>query len=181
MDLLSIIANFTLLFKIFQSSETTALKEKTTFYPTYAHQIIDVLKKEVHEQYGLDCCSRGGSMPYDVLTINVGFESKKLLTINEARIIFVNIYERFRNIINENENIRPFLREYPFPAERIQVSIKFYPALKSKANILGTELVYVSCIKGEIGYYRDDESGCRLAELKVEPYEEALRIVTARN
>jgi len=56
------------------------MKEKTTYYPTYAHQAIDILKEQVSREYGLKCYGRGGSMPTDIRSLSVDFQSDKEAT-----------------------------------------------------------------------------------------------------
>ena len=125
MGLFKIIASI-LLWGFFSiSHKEEKMKEKTTDHPTYVYQVIDILEKEVAKEYRLRCWGAGGSMPTDIRSISVKFERKNPATIEEARTLMVGITEKFRTIINEHENIRPFLRDYPFPQNRIEISISF--------------------------------------------------------
>ena len=181
MDLPSSIASFVLLFNLFHANEETLVKEKTTYHPTYAHQVMDILKEQVEKEYKFHCCGRGGSMPTDIRSLSVDFETKKIPTIPEAREIIIKIVEKFQNIVNSHENIRPFLREYPFPIERIGISIRFnLPPIKEEKQ-LKIHPKYVCCITGIVDYCQDDETGWQYIDIHSEPYEEALRIVRAQN
>lgn len=52
-------------------------------------------------------------------------------TIEEARALDVLITDKLVRAINENENIRPYLQEYPFPSHRVGIDISF---LNSSSN-----------------------------------------------
>lgn len=177
MDLLKIIASILLLYS--SRTQESQVEEKTTNYSVYAHQAIDILKKEVEEKYGVHCYGRGGSMPTDIRSISVNFQVKEKATIEESRILFVSIYEKFRNIINRHEDIRPFLREYPFPCQRIELGLSYYSPDKQKN--LQKSFEYVSCIKGNIRYAKRDPLTGRYETVYQEPYEEALRIVNGQH
>jgi len=176
MDLLKIIASILLLYS--SLTQESQVEEKTTNYPIYAHQAIDILKKEVEEKYKVHCYGRGGSLPYDIMSISVDFEANKPATIiEESRILFVSIYEKFRIIINEHENIRPFLREYPFPSQRIELCLSYDSPAKQKNLQKGIE--YVSCIKGIVRYKKRNPHTGKYETIYQEPYEEALQIVNS--
>jgi hypothetical protein len=64
-------------------------------------------------------------MAYDVEEISVKFVAYRKATIEEARALEVAMTEKLLKKINENEKIRPYLREYPFKPNRAHVSISF--------------------------------------------------------
>lgn len=125
MSLFKIFANFLLFFKPLPSNHEMPIEKKSTYYPSYAHQVVDLLKEEVEKEYRVRCCGIGGSMPYDIMSIDVDFQTKQPASIELARELIVSISEKFYHIINSHKNVKPFLREYLFPIERIHVSICF--------------------------------------------------------
>lgn len=150
-------------------------KEQNEDYEVYVNQIIESFSKEMEKEFGLVCYGYGGSMPYDVEEIRIKFSAYQRATIEEARILEVNVTERFLKTINSHEKIRPFLREYPFTPNRGEVSISFKRA--NHTPYTDGSVSYVSQFNNRIFYRADMENSPRLIPLADEPYEEALKIV----
>ncbi len=149
--------------------------EKNEDYEVYVNQIIDSFANEMEKEHGLVCKGHGGRMPHDVEDIGVSFNCYRRVSIEEARRLEVKATERFLEIINSNEKIRPFLREFPFKPNRGKVSISF----RTADNLRYTDgsVAYVTQFKNTISYCADEETSPSLITLKKEPYEEALKIV----
>ena len=115
-------------------------------------------------------------MPYDVEAIEVSFGANRNATVEEARQLEVEITKKFIDVINSHEKIRPFLREYPFPASRTDVMINFYKVKKNKSVDDNVELVFH--VRDKLFYKTEDPDNEYLYRtIKEEPYEEALKIV----
>ena len=116
------LGRYLLLVLILFSGFNVNAKEKGDEYLTYVHEIINSFSKDMQKEYGLICVGSGGRMPHDVEEIDIMFYCYQYATIAEARQLFVTVTEKLVDKINQNEKIRPFLREYPFtskPADRI--------------------------------------------------------------
>jgi len=159
-------------------------------YEVYVNQIVNTFASEMKEKYGLRCCGSGGSMPYNVEEISVIFYSIKKPTLEEARILEVNLVERLIELVNNHEKIRPYLAEYPFASNRAEVSISFY----SKDGLRHTDgnVTRVSLIRGKLFFRKAEKtveetlSGKKyddynLITLLEEPYELALEKVKKAN
>ena len=92
----------------------------------FANEVTHSFIQEVKKKWGFQCEHTGGSMPYDIESLSVGFAIYKNVTIDEARELEVMLIEEFLEVTNAHEKIRPFLREYPFPAARANISLSFY-------------------------------------------------------
>lgn len=148
---------------------------KSEDYEVYVNQIVNSFSKDMEKEYNLICIGDGGRMPYDVEEISVKFLAFRKVSIEEARKLEVNCTERLLKAINSNDKIRPFLREYPFKANRAKISISF----RNKNNTYhcdgGVDLVFHA--KNKIYYRSEDPSTEQFFSLAEEPYEEALKIV----
>lgn len=144
-------------------------------YEIYVNQIINSFANDMKKEYNITCCGSGGKMPYDVEEIAIKFEAHHRASIEEARKLEVRVTEKFIQAINAHEKIRPFLREYPFKANRAEVAISF----KRPDNKLYKDgsVAYVFQVKNTIFYNADKEDAPELIDLMEEPYEEALKIV----
>ena len=147
-------------------------------YTQYASEVTNAFVKEMYKKYGLECGACGGSMPWDVEKISVSLHSDRSATIEQARELEVRATERFVQIINAHEKIRPFLREYPFPPGRARVMIAFYPKKRFFSPAIKSDVELVSHVKNKIFYeVKTVEHPHLFKEIMKEPYEEALKIV----
>jgi hypothetical protein len=121
--LVSCFLGITFLFVACAAGETK--KGKSVDYEVYVDQVIHQIAKEMKEEYSFRCIGDGGKMPQDIEEISVDFIDYKKATVEDARILEVNATEKFLKIINSHEKIRPFLREFPFKANRVKVYISF--------------------------------------------------------
>jgi len=176
-----------------------AKENKSSEYLKFVNEISNSFAKEMENEYGLYCIGSGGSMPYDVEEIEVHFSASRTATIEETRKMEVCGIQKLLNKINAHEKIRPYLREYPFKADRVGVTISFGPSDEYPHD---GSVARVSLIKNKI-LYRAAEmrkemtapgADCRdpnniiefppreriverLVPLFEEPYEDAVKIV----
>ena len=150
-------------------------KNESAVYVKYANEIINSFVREMKEEFNLHCSGSGGGMPYDVEEISVGLVSYKKASIEDARELEVMATERLLKLINEHEKIRPFLREYPFKANRAKVAIYFSPIKNAKLE--EDVVARVTQIKNKIYYLTEEKVTKQYISLAEELYEEALKIV----
>lgn len=105
---------------------------KIRYQDVVSNKLINAFIKEAVGKFGVICQSFGGEQASDIKTFYVQFEVNEKGTIERAQELLVLLTEMFKDSINLNSEIRPYLREYPFPSSRVQVSLSFYDA---KGNI----------------------------------------------
>jgi len=177
-------------------------KEVDSSYLNYVDEIVGDFVGDMGSKYDLHCYGSGGRMPKDVEEVEVLFISYRKSTVEEAREMEVNAIQQLLKRINSHEKIRPYLREYPFKADRVDVTISFrtetddYPLDGTVASVFlarnkifyraaeivvaePTPLTYMNekneVVREFIGGGPEEE----LIPLFEEPYEEALKIVQA--
>jgi|GEM_PF-2779073 len=97
-------------------------------------------------------------------------------TIEEARIMLVAKIEQLLKMINEREDLRPFLQQYPADISNINFSMDFY--LAGEDPYPEPIIVYVPLYDdGVIGYNIGERGHENMKTLHEEPYEEALQWV----
>jgi hypothetical protein len=150
--------------------------DDSPIYTQYVAEITRACSKQIKKEFGLECEGNGGCMPYDVEEISIGFAACQRATVEQARELEVKITERFVQMINAHEKIKPFLRETPFPSYRTRVGISFYQ--RNNTPYIDGSIAYVSQVNGRI-YYRAEnpDNPYVYKQIKNEPYEEALKIV----
>ncbi len=171
-------------------------------YLKYVSEITKEFSKEMEKKHRIYCSGDGGRMPRDVEEVEVWFTVCRKTSVEEARILEVDLIENLLKKINSHEKIRPYLREYPFPSERVGIVLSFES--ERGADPLDESVAFVCTGKGKIHYKkammvmehwgpvydaRQDLHNpvCikpardvlieRLRPILSEPYEEALKLV----
>ena len=163
---------FLTIFILFASNSLNA-QSSDYIYIDYAHEIMRSFIKEAKKEMGLLCYATGGSMPHDVVEIEVSFECFKLVTIEEARDLEVTATEMLRKKINEHEKIRPYLRNYPIKSGDARIKIAFLTKDGTESN----DLALILPARNKLFYEAKDPVSNKFFTIFEEPYEEALKIV----
>jgi len=152
---------------------------------SYVNEVFSSLAKEVKKELNLSLFGSEASMPEKVNSMEMSFWAYQRSTIEEARLLTVYLTERLTKAINAHEKLRPYLRGYPFPAERVGIFLHFHNVFwitqgdgtvsrASHINTMGTSR-YRNQIVYEVA--NPDPMFLQEEDLLVEPYEEAVRIV----
>ncbi|MFI5334717.1 MAG: hypothetical protein ACHQT8_06120 [Chlamydiales bacterium] len=149
--------------------------EETKPYLKYVDQITKEFEHEIVDEFDLVGIGSGGKMPHDVQEISVSFIAYRRATIEQARVLEVTAIEKLLKKINENEKIRPFLREHPFKADRVDVSIAFCKDDNSRYDDGSVAHVFQS--RNRLMYTAQERATAKRVLLLEEPYEEALRLI----
>ena len=166
------------LFLIFTISSTSIFARdlsKEINYVHFSNKITDHFRKEMESKYDLYCYGSGGSFPHDIEAIKLCFYYKKKMNQDEARKLEIIAIQSLTEKINNNREARPYLREHPFPPERIKISISFNNM--NDESLKEGELGMVMQARNKL-FFHHKNSINRLGYVsKEEPYEEAFHIV----
>ena len=113
--LLLSIASLTVSFSFF--------KPKSRDYADIAREIRANVGKKLSKKHQMDLIGVGGGMMGSVYMIGLHFQVHHPLDQNEARERLVDCVDELLTAVNSNEEIRPFLKNYPFTTKNVQVSI----------------------------------------------------------
>lgn len=144
----------------------------------YADEIIHSFEKECVKEFKsfkLRSIGSGGGFAHDVEEVSVMFFSYVPATIEEARALEVTLTEKLLKKINENEKIRPYLREYPFPSSRARVSVSFHK--RNGDYYTDGSVAYIFQARDNLFYYTADPKTKDQTVLFKEPYEDAVKLV----
>lgn len=142
-----------------------------------ASKIKEKICDQISERYQIDCIGSGGSSPGGIIgLISLRFQIHHALTKPEASIILVDCMESLLKAINNDDKIRPCLKNFPFTEKNIDIAI-------FSKNVDGSEVFHpflrvASASNGNLFYHTKDplmEFGYKSQD--VESYEEALKIV----
>jgi hypothetical protein len=139
-------------------------------YVKIAHSITNQTAKKLGKEKGLSLCGTGGGMMNDVKFMMMAFSYPKSIDVKEARDLLIYSAEAYLSAINNNAEIRPFLHNYPFTADNIEIVIYF-------PNVKNSNLLHIACAnKGRVSYKIDDPETQQLKNILVESYETSLQI-----
>ncbi len=154
--------------KSYQKSEHCKIIDRITY---------KYLKEYILPQ-GLDCICIGGSMMGDIQAVALGFVSYKALNVDEARKLYVNIVEEYLHRVNCNEEVRPYLHNYPFTINNLEFTIRFsHPNGKRIADNEHVAHMFFIKSRNLLFYTSYDYKIDDFQDLHKESYEEALKIV----
>ena len=151
-----------------------ANEDKPSMHVKYVNEIIHSFAEDMERELELVCIGSGGSMPYDVESISMKFNTYQRATIDQACELEVKATEKLLKAINSHPKIRPYLRVYPFTAPRAEVAISFYKS-NGTPYIDGIVVGHVFQVRGYIFYCKRSVEG-HLSDLGEEPYEVAFNI-----
>lgn len=122
----------------------------------------------------MEIMGSGGRLMYNVDELDFMFRYPKFVDLKEARSIIVRSAQVYLELVNSDENIRPYLKEYPVGAKGVELTIVFTPS----GSFEGIEGDYVRSAlfsEGKI-YYRRYAGKSKLPVVFfVETYEEAVQ------
>lgn len=114
-----------------------------------------------------------GAMFSDIETLDLHFESRSLNNIDDARIEIVKLTEEFLDIVNNDNNVKTYLKNYLFTPQNLRISIEYINNADLDECVTFAQVVM---LYGKIFYYPN--SGMKY--LKKETYEEAKEIVNSQ-
>ena len=158
------------------SEEKDYSKEEDALMIRSVNEIVSLLKREMKEQFELKCIGSGGSMPYDIQELDVDFLYCHQVSIEESRELEIRATERFVEIINAHETIRPYLRDYPWDHNRARIKIAFRNE-RGQDYPEGVRLILQAHEK--MYFFGPEKFPNDIDHMKEEPYAEAKQIVNS--
>jgi hypothetical protein len=126
-------------------------KNQTVNYEKIADKITIETAKNLKEEKNLFLIGIGGRMMHDIQMMGMSFNYYQKVDLSSARKLLVEAVETYLSNINNNQNIKPFLHEYPFTAKNVEVRIFIYEPDRSE---LPPEDIYrISSRNGILRYY----------------------------
>ena len=145
-------------------------------YILMANEIISDVASILKERHKMNVVAVTEGMADCVNVVGLSFQILGPLSKERLREIIVDCVEEFLVLINANEPLRPFLKNYPFTSKEIRIAIFVVDSTGIKVYEPEIMLVAQSC--GEIGYrMADKEAKFGYKSSEFEDYETALEIV----
>ena len=156
-------------------------KSKPRDYEDMANEISARVAKKLTKKHHMDWIGEGGGMMGSIYMIGLSFQIHHPMDLKEGRERIVDCVEELLKNINKNEEIRPFLKNYPFTTKNVQVTI--YINYADGKEVFDPDFRVVSLyVSDDICFSTVDRTnGMKYKNQYRELYTEALAIVRGSN
>lgn len=149
-------------------------------YVQISDQLSNKTAKILEEKYHLNLIGTGGGLFKCVNMLSLSFNIQGSLSKDDLRKILIDGVNTFLNEINNDINIRPYLKRYPFLAE--DVEIKLFIVDSQRREVFHPEISVAIARSGELVYKTESEQNKTrygYESVNKEKFEDALKIVQA--
>lgn len=146
-------------------------------YVKLAHKITDETAEKLKKKKNLSPAGTGGSMMNDVKMMMMAFQFFEVVDMDAARELLVYSTEEYLTNINSNKELRPYLHNYPFTSENVEIVIYF--SQPNRGDVPLGNIAVAAVGNGSIVYYTKCSGPQTLKEFYEEPYQDALKIVAS--
>jgi len=147
-------------------------------YVKMADEITAKTAQKLRGEKGLILVGTGGQMMDDIQMLMMGFHFYKEVDIGTARQLVVDSVEEYLSAINVNKEVRPYLHNFPFTAQNVQLVIYFYKPDRSK--VPSGKIKIAAAEEGKVVYYIDCPKEHTLKSIYEETYEDAWKVVNSK-
>lgn len=156
----------------------TSLGYQEQDYEKIADNITEKTGKKLKGDNGLILAGTGGQMMNDIQMMSMGFNYYKVVDIEVARQLLIDSVEEYLFEINSNNEVRPYLHNYPFTAQNVEIVIYFHNPDASK--VPSGRIKIAAAEQGKMIYYVDYPERHTIKAVHEESYDEALNMVGSR-
>jgi hypothetical protein len=142
-------------------------------YEKIADAITANTAKKLEEQKKLYLIGTGGGMMHDIQAMHMSFQFFHEVDLQEGRELIVYAVREYLSDINNNEEVRPYLHNYPFTAKNVEIMIFVYGP--DRRELPPEKIGCITSIDGILEYYTRADDDHPICE---ETYEEALGKIT---
>jgi len=145
-------------------------------YVQLAHKITKETAKKLKEEKNLYLIGTGGGMMGDIKMMAMSFNYYQEVNLESARKLLVYAIDEYLSAINSNEKVRPYLHNYPFRVNNIEIMIFIYNPDRSKPAL--EKINFIQSINGILEYYISSDFDNPILE---ETYNQAVEAITLKN
>ena len=157
-----------------KNSKNTYVRDED--YEKIASRIEKEFARKMYAEKGLQCTGVRGGMMDDIQEMALGFQYFYKMNLSKARQLLTYTAKEYLIAINNRKEIRPYLHNYPFRIENIEIMI--WVQEPSGHDVPFDKIAFMSAVDGVLSYSLPYESGSYTREdLLEETYEEALKII----
>ncbi len=140
-----------------------------------ADQLRDDAAKKISSHEHLHLIGKGAQMFDKIEVLSLHFQCFNEVDRNSARQLLVYTSKTLIDEINSSEKIRPYLKNYPFTAENIEICIWFYKP--NHSDVGDQNIKFAVNQEGKIEYYFGGANYDITKPSSTETYDMALKII----
>ncbi len=144
-------------------------------YERIADRITARTAKKLQKELGLLCIGTGGGMMGDIYHMSMSFQYFEEVDEGKARDLLVSATQEYLSAINNDKKVRPYLHNYPFTVEGVDISI--WSKEPDGHSVPFDKIACFGVTKGVVDYSLDQPGNKPYVVIHKEPYAEALKIV----
>jgi hypothetical protein len=156
-------------------SSCTYSQFKEPEYVKISNCIVLQYSQELADQKKIFLDGSGGAMMDDIQRVTVSYISNAELSLEQARTLYINVMQEYLERYNANEKIRPYLHNFPFTAENIDLKLSFEK--ESGQRQCSGDVAFVFMVNNVIYYDSYNNEKSTFYSLHKEAYADALKIV----
>jgi hypothetical protein len=169
---------------VFYSCDRLAKTDSNQYVPPRYVVLAEEIQYEVAiklaKKFQMVPIGEGGALCNCVNRLFLAFNIRGPLSKDQLQNILVDSVEEFIVAVNSNEEIRPYLKVYPFTANEIELDL--YVIDKRGKEIYGPDISTVSARKGKLIYTITDRNDSFKTKSNItESYEDALNNIRKAN
>lgn len=138
-------------------------------------KITSSVAQKLLTKHNLHLIGTGAQMMNDIEMLAMDFYYYNEVDLQTARNLLVISTQNYLDEINQNTEIRRYLKNYPFTAKNIEIGI--YILKPDGSKVSKEKLYYISAINGILHYYIDDPKNYSRITLHQETYDQALKAI----
>jgi len=148
-------------------------------YEKIAYKITYQTAKKLRREKGLFLCGTGGGMIDDIKIMSMAFHFYRPLAIEAFRSLLLYAVEEYLAAINGSEEVRPYLHNYPFTPNNIEIVI--FLRNRDNSSLPPGEIDVAAARFGKFTYSADDVEATKQGkswskDVHIETFEEAVQI-----
>jgi len=149
-------------------------KSKPRNHAEIAREIRGKVGKKLAKKHGMNLVGVSGGMMGSVYMIGLRFQIRHPMDRDEARMRIVDCVEELLTAVNANQEIRPYLKDFPFTTKNVEVAIFMTDA--NGREICDPGISVVSVFESDDIFYRTVEQPqhMKYKQQYRESYQEAL-------
>lgn len=165
-------------YMLLQSLSYSMAAHQSPHYVELANKAQNEIAKTLSKKYDMRVIGDYAALFERVNELGLRFNINGPLSKDELRYILIGCIKEYLCYINSDEEIRPYLKDYPFTSKNIDISIFVYGLEKKNFNLYYPEIAVASTYIGNL-YYQTygPENEFQYKTTEKETYEEALAIV----
>lgn len=158
------------------SKNITSKRPQSSEKQQAANRIRNEVALKIRNKFGLFPIGSGGQTMHKIEMLMLAFECRRSLTEGEAREILVKSVEEFVSALNNDEQVRPYLAEFPSTEKNIEIVIYIQDVRGGQVSTT-QEFDIASCEQGYIKFMASNSEKYKLITLRQESFEEAKQLI----